>query len=1752
MSIQNRSNKNNQADLQYLLRYNTSIHSVQIDAHYFHPDDYDLLKYLSLCLCSTEDITKSVDLDYTFNTLVAKTISADTLIQELIKNHSLKVYVIDSLKRYNSLMDIIHILPSCADLNVKSFQPQDQKFIVNFLNIIDSITKSILLTTTMNSLSIESQRYFGNFIKRNDLPVPFSYYTWNKEKNFLEYKVNFNILAEIMCLTNGQYVLQIGSQSTMSMGKTSLLQYIFPDKRLEILATDGSSNLRNGCIDVLFSTEDKDQKNESYVIFDVHGTINAFNEDIITSIQHYSSVQILYVTEEDLNTTFLSSMMNYSKFTQEKSTVIIIFDSNYDDKNYQAQKVIEPFQSKYRDWKYVKWLTASPARLWYLQDSNKKNKDLTRSKRLRKSFDGMLETASKEMKKTVHCTSIFSIQTYYLDVKNMKNSYEPVNYNFEIQNNLNQLFGQLNDTTENLRIVTPVTYLDSAIKQCETELAENWDIPHIEIQTKKDNLNRQRSTITTINAYTRFFLDLLTKRPHTELLITENYLEKWRSRFESPLQEQLTKAKNAALKYSSHIKQLEERLAAGKSSSQTDNIKIQQELNDVKSKYNEQRALVISTNEKLMNIDLTIGLFCDEIIATYELSPRLFNSETLVQDIAKALVNLMSKGFAIHILRGRPLRCQSKLIEETIKFIQTTQQPPLVLTVIGEQSSAKSSLMNTTFGCNFRVSPGRCTIGMYMSVIQWRSETIIIFDTEGLLSLEESGSIFDNQMVTMAILSSHLVLINHKGEFSSNLKDLIGISFYAKLNIRSPIKPKLLFVLRDQADLSSNHTFFRQLTQLKEQLQIDSQFLKSSIDDELDINHENVYLLPNAISHEINSVSGVTQCWRNQLFPNEIIKLRDIIFENITKTTKPQNSSLFKNVHTTIDVQTMYRPETPTIDPAYVDMTHLYGKVSSNWEAIDRLGPKLLQCRTLYELSIMEELQGIAYNIIREINVTVYREGYDSINQTLLIFSENNFIGMNRDNIMEKFNHQLDIRIQKAVTRAQDSYDNQTERSCYIPEIKLKVRKLIEPPILSAKHLLKNTFEENLNNLLKKHRLNNTQKQLLDSVQREFDQCKSVQTEILKNRIEDLFKSVMEQHRKDLQSSCETDERIMEKILRFYNEQLSCKQGETSRESIYNLLSSLPSVALHRSYLKKFEYLLSPTRRQQKSYSTVIPKGLHKVLKSLFTGPSDSHIDSLWADLKPNLNWFTNASKGEKKLFADIWSIIDQQFDDLLQLTIKMKSFSSDPKTIEYLFQYIENIMNSTCIKTNSKRLQKHVLCFDLAVIGLHFIMDEAITMEKLNYESNLQNSINEMEKCKKDLLDQCSALYNAFESGKTLAKTIGTEIMNEIGALLRRRIEKEIKEDIVKNQFINHDAIQKQAYEESFTQGNGENILKYVYDINRYFIELSLREIRITLHSVIHTHALSFRDLFISVITTVNDCVQRHTFQNTKELRDIVRKEILQIPELNLDHSTDIKIFKIFSLDNIIRMKITQANEFKLGFKSIGSFYGNIDNQVDDITKLMKVQVLESCKASITQKLSCQVRCPGCGAKCSKPEPHEEETVELWPAPCEKCPKEKCICERPQPKSLKTHETKYHTAGAFYGCRYYKLRTPCLELCYQRWATSGRYIWKKSENNVPKTNTDCHDDDNYELVSPLPKYYSMYHPDWYNNLENQSKEGNACTESIPPSDQRRAWMIVRHTLLNRYKASMIDRESYDEKLYPHNVDALPSDFEPEWNDATF
>ncbi|CAF4331159.1 unnamed protein product, partial [Rotaria sordida] len=94
---------------------------------------------------------------------------------------------------------------------------------------------------------------------------------------------------------------------------------------------------------------------------------------------------------------------------------------------------------------------------------------------------------------------------------------------FEVESELKQLFNDLSDTTDNLLITTPISYLQSKIKQNQMDLPRRNKTKFVidEVQRYENLLKK----IDQISDHTQFFIDLLTKRTYIEVLITEKYLE---------------------------------------------------------------------------------------------------------------------------------------------------------------------------------------------------------------------------------------------------------------------------------------------------------------------------------------------------------------------------------------------------------------------------------------------------------------------------------------------------------------------------------------------------------------------------------------------------------------------------------------------------------------------------------------------------------------------------------------------------------------------------------------------------------------------------------------------------------------------------------------------------------------------------------------------------------------------------------------------------------------------------------------------------------------------------------------------------------------------------------------------------------------------------------------------------------------------------------------------------------------------------
>ena len=115
------------------------------------------------------------------------------------------------------------------------------------------------------------------------------------------------------------------------------------------------------------------------------------------------------------------------------------------------------------------------------------------------------------------------------------------------------------------------------------------------------------------------------------------------------------------------------------------------------------------------------------------------------------------------------------------------------VSVLGIQSSGKSTLLNSMFGLQFAVSAGRCTRGVYSQLIpvsKARSslafDYIMVIDTEGLRAPELSGEKFDhdNELATFVIGLGDYVIINIKGETMADMENVLQIVVHGLMRLK--------------------------------------------------------------------------------------------------------------------------------------------------------------------------------------------------------------------------------------------------------------------------------------------------------------------------------------------------------------------------------------------------------------------------------------------------------------------------------------------------------------------------------------------------------------------------------------------------------------------------------------------------------------------------------------------------------------------------------------------------------------------------------------------------------------------------------------------------------------------------------------------------------------------------------------------------------------------------------------------------------
>ncbi|XP_073491928.1 up-regulator of cell proliferation-like [Aquarana catesbeiana] len=270
-------------------------------------------------------------------------------------------------------------------------------------------------------------------------------------------------------------------------------------------------------------------------------------------------------------------------------------------------------------------------------------------------------------------------------------------------------------------------------------------------------------------------------------------------------------------------------------------------LSNLQAEYKEKCNNTLINNQELKQIDqkisdssLGIEHFLREMGQFYEAECSMVQENKLSFSfrhfirLPEIAADLLLDGFPLELIDGDASNIPLRWITDVLSELDSRTGGKCrmrVITVLGVQSTGKSTLLNTMFGLQFPVASGRCTRGAFMTLLNVKEnfqeelgcDFILIIDTEGLKAPElaslEGSYEHDNELATLVIGLSDITIINMAMENTTEMKDILQIVVHAFLRMKEVGKrPNCQFVHQNVNDVSAHDKNMRDRKKLLEQL----------------------------------------------------------------------------------------------------------------------------------------------------------------------------------------------------------------------------------------------------------------------------------------------------------------------------------------------------------------------------------------------------------------------------------------------------------------------------------------------------------------------------------------------------------------------------------------------------------------------------------------------------------------------------------------------------------------------------------------------------------------------------------------------------------------------------------------------------------------------------------------------------------------------------------------------------------------------
>eukprot|EP00118_Oscarella_pearsei_P016589 m.159582 g.159582 ORF g.159582 m.159582 type:complete len:1661 (+) comp38767_c0_seq23:540-5522(+) len=856
---------------------------------------------------------------------------------------SIKTFLVDCLKRKHRFKSVIGVLASVL-LQLEDM-PQ-QQLIVNQLKIVEDVSEKDLMIALIETALPGHRSYLFSLFAAVGYPVPLFYTVRLTESSALP-RNRFDSLEKLLAVPNNPLVLSFGTENTVSKGKTNLLKHLIlgisthSSINSNLFDENGRSIMHSPSIDIAF---DAKKERDRFTLADVHGCENDLNFTTINALAIVAQVLLVHVSIVDLQ--IISKDLTIANYPHWLERIVSFKDCSdkvimflvRDQDNEKENEIIENAKKVLNGLRF----TNLPTFVCVTDLASRATSKARREKCINQVCNELKKVIASRRKNDQGCfPSLPVLQNVFKRLQGYQlNALPPIDEREHLENPF-LLVLRSSSIEKFINNAFPLSVNQAKIAQ--TYLSEKriiMEMTGLLDQTEEDKLRgltkererlitRERHLMTgSVEGPMKTFLETIEKRSLNCFLEIQRRLEEW-----EPKRKENRRCKLANLR---------------------EKLEKARRKNDVKAITCCEKD-ISEFNLKFKGLDISIDSFWYEIMLMYkhrqqEWCPlrRILSSP---MSAVKAYLGCVKKGYPMQLLRGSPLQMAGDFMEDVVKEIDHHFQLQevkslLVVSVIGAQNSGKSTLVNALFGCEFATQFGQCTNGLYASYKTTSTQQgLLVLDTEGLLSLRENSRTFDHQMALMAMACSDVVIINHKGEISSQLQEILEICIYVMNELDlAKIKPTVVFALRDvrKTEIENDRVKQEEMEKLMSALENAAKLCNKKVGDVFCIGKNSTFLLPSAFS---DTVVGSRQLEVPSAdFSEKVLELRQTIVK-----LAGQGDGIVK-----------INSESETKTPFSDWLRH----ARIVWSSLENVRRSLLHYKTLYEMKVREDLKSIADEII--------------------------------------------------------------------------------------------------------------------------------------------------------------------------------------------------------------------------------------------------------------------------------------------------------------------------------------------------------------------------------------------------------------------------------------------------------------------------------------------------------------------------------------------------------------------------------------------------------------------------------------------------------------------------------------------------------------------------------------------------------------------------------------------------------------------